>query len=83
MGALLQLKRKVKYAGLDLVPGLQHELMLHFQQGNTFKHMSEKCNGKPGVATISRLAYGETKFPRFETVMVLYRMLGFTITAER
>jgi hypothetical protein len=76
-------RKRTRYAGLELVPGLQNELLDHIRKGVTLKSMSEKCNGKPGVTTISRLAYGLTKEPRFSTVVTLYVMLGFTIVAER
>lgn len=76
-------RRRAKYRGLDLVPGLQVELMALHRSGKSFKSMSEECNGIPGSATISKIAYGDTKFPRFSTVIALYHMLGFTITAER
>jgi hypothetical protein len=73
----------IRYSGHNLVPGLQAELMLRFNSGTTFKAMAEKCNQIPRSGTISKLAYGETKFPRFATVVALYTMLGFTIVAER
>lgn len=73
--------RTITYEGENLVTGLQTELMRYIGQGGKFCKLSARCGGYPTAMTISRVCSGDSNLPRFMTVMLIYRALGFTIRA--
>lgn len=74
---------KVQYTHDNMLAGLSAELKLYLGRGGKFKDLSKQCGNTPRQQTISRIAYGETRFPRWQTVVILFIALGFNITATR
>jgi hypothetical protein len=73
----------VSYNQDTMLNGLAHELRLYLADGGSLKNLSRKCHGSPTPTTISRVASGDTKFPRWSTVVLLFVALGFNITAHK
>lgn len=74
---------KTSYNSDTMLSGLSTELMVFKGNGGTYKELSKRCGGTPRAQTISRVAYGDTRFPRMGTVVMLYVALGFNITVSR
>lgn len=56
---------------------LQGEVIAAIKQGQRVSWIARACSLSPG--TVSRLAYGETKDPRSNTVIVLLRHFGYKV----
>lgn len=53
------------------------------QPGNNYSLLSKRCDGVPGITTISKIASRETQHPRLSTVARLYGAMGYQVCAVR
>ncbi len=67
----------------------QHQWIVLIMNGLRAKHFDSKVkmqeiSARTGLSvnTINKMMYGETKFPRYNTVMVLLKYLGYKLFAE-
>jgi len=57
------------------------EVRRYVQSGGKLKQLATKTD--IGAGTISKLAYGETRFPRMHTVFKVLDAFGYTISAHK
>lgn len=62
---------------------IRQQLLPHINQKGGMKAISEQCGGSPTVQTISRIYYGETRLPRWGTIVALANVLGYQVGLYR
>ena len=75
--------KNIEIEGDHLIATLRQELIIYINNGGKLINLETKCGGYPKVTTISRILHGTTKEPRFLTVLILLKALGYKIYAVK